>query len=258
MKIVVFLLFIMANIFACTIDEGGVSPKPKGDVVVMSPTPDTDICVEKSYSHKSEAELAAMTPAQRINEKLKHEFYHMPAGASDSYSTVLSKYVRNDGIRVMPVLTDIANQHNPATTSRCERLRFFVAFSSSNDIDEAQIRLRGTKEGLTTIKALENALRRMKGAGFDEQRERQTDYDSYLQDLKRLQGTSVDDSIIQDTLRLEHNIQMSDEQLLEFSNFLTSIDPSYPAWSDAKYGPPLLLKNSRKYYDAYLKFSKNK
>lgn len=257
MKTLIILSFVVANLFACNFGLLNRT-NSESEILAASPTPNTDACQEENYKHKSEAEIAAMTLAHRINEELKEQLHHMPAGAGDEYLLLLSEYIRMDGVKVMPVLTEIANQHKPNTTSRCERLRFFVAVFTANDIDEGSIRLRGTKEGLSTIEALEGALQRMKEAGFDNEKY-EKDYYYYLEDLKRLRGTSIRDSIIRDTLRVKHNIQMSDNELLEFSNFLTSLDPTYPGWSKIESAtPPLVLKDSKKYYEAYLKFKAKK
>lgn len=259
MKTLLALLLICLNLFACDFRSLNHRPTLENGSVGTSHTPDPNACVEENYKHKTEAEIAAMTPAQRINEEVKEQFYHMPAGAGDPYPSLLPEYIRKDGVKAMPVLTEMANQYNPNTTSRCERMRFFVAFLIANDIDEAVIRLRATKEGLSTIEALEGALRRMNEAGFDNEQQKRRDYEPYMGNLKRLRGGSIKDGIIQDTLRLKHNIQMSEEELLEFSNFLTALDPTYPGWSEIESAtPPLVMKDSKKYYEAYLKFKARK
>jgi hypothetical protein len=77
--------------------------------------------------------------------------------------------------------------------------------------------------------------------------------------------------MIQDTFRFIYKIKISDEELLEFSNYLSTTHPDYPSWSKGKgvkddtdiapYGGPtvntMLIKPER-YYEAYLEFKKTK
>lgn len=259
MKTVVILLFVGFNFFACNFGSVSYKPISESDVMLTSPTPNTDGCVEEDYRHKAEAELAVMTPAQRIDEEVKEQLYHMP-DIDDYGVSSLNKYIRKDGVRVLPVLVEYMNAYDPKSASKCDRKRFYIAFARSSDLDNIVIRLRGTKEGLLTIEALERAIGRMREAGLDDPKYGYlSDFDFASLHLKELKGINIQDGKIRDTLRVRHNVEITDEKLVEFSNFLISLDPTYPSWSETgEYGPPMLLKESKKYYDAYLKFKKKK
>jgi hypothetical protein len=72
-------------------------------------------------------------------------------------------------------------------------------------------------------------------------------------------GTNIRDEMIRATLQSRHKVQMTESEYLEFSNFLTSLDPTYPIWSEVgEYGPPTTLKESKRYYEAYVKFKAKK
>ncbi len=263
MKAIIVLFFISINFFACDLGSLNHSAKSKSEIVATSPTPYTNACTEENYRHKSEAEIAAMTPRQLIDEELKKELH---IDSFDSYSALadygwlINQFIRKAGIKVLPILTEHMNAYEPKSASRCEENRFFVAFKTAHDIDGVVIRLRGTNEGLATIEALDGALRRMKDTGSDKPEHAQhKEYKAYMEHQERLRGGNLTDGIIRDTLRVKHNIQMSDEELLEFSNFLTGLDPTYPSWSEmGEYSAPMVLKDSKRYYEAYLKFKEKK
>jgi len=97
-------------------------------------------------------------------------------------------------------------------------------------------------------------------AGFDKTEHNRNSYFSLASHyLEMAKGTNIRDEMIEATLQAKHKIQMTDEELLEFSNYLVSLDPTYPTWSDVgEAGPPALVKDSKRYYDAYLEFKKLK
>lgn len=76
-----------------------------------------------------------------------------------------------------------------------------------------------------------------------------------LHHLEMAQGTNIRDEMIRATLSARHKVRMPENEYLAFSNFLVSLDPTYPSWSEVgENGPPALMKESGKYYAAYLKF----
>jgi hypothetical protein len=271
MKTLIVLLFVVINLFACNLGSASYKPKSESETVVTSPTPKPDTCVEANYKHKSEAELTAMPPAQRIDEVVKEQLYHMPN--VEDYPASLGIYLRKDGVQVMPVLTEYMNAYDPKNYSKCEGMRFHVAFTRSGDIDDNVVRLRGIKEGQLAIDALERGIERMRDAGFDKSNHKRSgDFNFALLHLKLLKGINISDRSIMDTFWVQHKIKMSDSELLEFCNFLILRDPTYPAWSEMtglikdhsrtnEAGYPLqvyLLKKPERYYEAYLEFKKTK
>lgn len=154
MRALVVLLFFVLNLFACDLGSLKYKPDSESESVAPSPTPDTS-CLEKNYRHKSEAELAAMTPRQLIDELIKSN----PA-SFDSYSAVadyessINRLVRKAGVNALPVLTEYMNGHDPTSASKCEELRFAVASRTANDLDRFEFRLRAKREGQLAIDAL--------------------------------------------------------------------------------------------------------
>lgn len=257
MKTPVVLTFSFVALVACMVGPWNNKPNRESSNVVPSPTPPhiTSPCTDENYRLKTDAELSAMSPAELIAEKVRSQMYPVADHLDYAFSTI-GKIVRKNPVKYMPALTEIADNYNPDNASQCERLRFFVAYKTASDIDEMMIRLRGTREGLSTIEALEGALRRMKELGFDNSHHiRRVDYDTYLQYFRILRGISSFDKIIRETLRTKKNVDMSDEELLEFSNFLVVLDPTYPVWSETvEYQGHTVLKKPERYFKAFFKF----
>lgn len=264
MKYLTLLILVGSNVFASCFSSVNLQTRWEGEAVAATPTPTpttsliTDACVEENYSHKSEAQLAAMTPVQLIDEEVKEQLYHMPS--FDNYGFLIYKYVRKAGVKILPVLIQYVNEYDPKTPSKCERTRFYVASEEMSGLDRGLIRIRSVKDGQVAVEAIERAVDRMKNAGFDKKEHKYSGYfDFAMLVLKGLKGINERDVLIRDTLRRRHDVQMTDAELLEFSNFLVSLDPTYPTWSEiGEYGPPALLKDPNKYFEAYLKFKVKK
>lgn len=271
MKTLIILFFVGIYSFACDVGLLNHKPTSESQAVITSPTPNTDGCVEENYRHKSEAELTAMTPAQRVDEDVKEQLYHMP-NTEDYPVLTLGKYLRKDGVQVLPLLTEYMNAYDPKNSSKCEKTRFFVAFTRVSGLDNSVVRLRGIKEGQLAIDALGRAIERRREAVLDDPKLGPiSDFDFVVFSLQELKGINMTDDSIRDTFWVRHKIEMSDSELLEFSNFLILRDPTYPAWSDTNLikdhsrineaGNPLkvfILKKPERYYEAYLEFKKRK
>ncbi len=261
MKTLVVLLFVVVNVFACTFDSVSYKAKFESASVAESPAPDTRDCQEDNFKYKSESEVSAMTPRQLIDEEVKRQLNTFDDfTAWGDYGSLISKYVHKSGIKVLPVVVEYMNTYDPKRNSECEETRFRVAFTTSDGIDNAVVRLRGISEGQLALEALEHAAQRMNEAGLDNpDNKSRGSFDFVMLHLKGQKGTNIRDGIIRDTLQLRLKVQISDEELLEFSNFLISLDPTYPTWSKVgEIGPPPLLKDSKKYHEAYLKFKTKK
>ena len=212
-------------------------------------------CRESRYRHKADSELAVMTPFQLVEESVKEQLYHMPS--FDTYSgEMLNKHLRlHEPAAVLGVLSSNIRDHDPTGQDRCEKLRFLVSVGEARGLDRGKIRLRSISEGLAVINALEQVLDRMKKAGFDQEgSSTRGEFHFHTLQLKGLRSTNERDELIRNTLQKRHNIIMSDTELLEFSEFLISIDPAYPSWSEIDDGQSLLLNKSEKYWQAYQAF----
>lgn len=218
---------------------------------------------QKNYRHKTEDEIAAMTPSQRIDEFLKERYYHHPFDSltpGQDQSILIKDYIRKDGTKALPAIANIANRFHPENGDSFDAqddkkaINFQGVLFLAEDIDNVVIRIRASEEGRSAIKVFEAGLSRMKTAGWAVERHKWNRlYTAYSDKLRTMRGErrSFTDGYIRDTLRLKHNIQMSDEELVKFDNYLTSLDPNYPSRCKLKLS---ICTNSKEYYEAYLKF----
>jgi len=231
----------------------------------------------QKYKHKTEAEIAQMTPVQRVDEYANEEAHHK-YDTLDDYFILVDKYIRRDGLKAVPRITEIIDEYDPTRSSGKRGRkgeRFDAAWMLLSDLDVHVVRLRASEEGRRAIDALERSVERMRAAGYGKKDqdgwERHGRFESVVDRIKYAKGINRRDDSIRDTFRLEYKIILSDAELLEFSNFLVTNYPEYPSWSETnhfrdytqlnKAGNPLwvyALKKPERYYEAYLEFKKTK
>jgi hypothetical protein len=138
----------------------------------------------------------------------------------------------------------------------------------ASQIDERVVRLRASAGGRDVIAAIERLAVRSKDPD--------SKFESLAEmNLKFVSGVNMTDDAIQNTLWLRHRIKMSDEEMLRFTNFLISRDPTYPSWGEREFirisdanarevndlGRPVtqifVMKNPERFYQAYLTFKQN-
>ena len=236
MKALIVMFLVVTNIFACD-------------------------CQKLNYKHKSEAAIAAMTPTQRIDEMVSEQLYHMPALGDETASTI-NNYIHKDGVKILPILVEFMNNYDPKLPDCEDRkgMRFAVAAMYASDLDTGVVRLRGINEGKLGIAALDRGMERMREAGFGNDDHKFNSRFRLLSDiLKELKGINIRDENIRSTLRVRYNVKMNDDEMLELSDFLTTLDPTYTSWSkETEYGPPATIVKFERYYEAYLKFKEFK
>lgn len=261
MKALIVLLFVGVNFFACDFRSLSQKETSANEMVTPSSTPKIKECEKTDYKHKSEAEIAAMTPAQWIDEMVSEQLYHMPA-FEDETADLLGDYIYKEGVKILPLLIEYLNDYDPKGSSDCDRsgMRFAISSAYADSLDNTIFRLRGTTEGRLAIEALGRGVGRMREAGFEKSDHKFNGrFNLSLHHLEMAKGTNIRDEMIRATLRARHGVQMTESEYLDFSNFLTSLDPAYPTWSDVgEYGPPPLMAESKRYYEAYLKFKARK
>ena len=211
----------------------------------------------KTYKHKSEAEIAQMTPEQRIDEEISEAEIHC-CDSKDKQSEVIKKYRRMDGLAGSVHLVELMDAYDPKRSSES---RYSNAVLIAVDIDERIVRLRGSSDGRSVIDAVERLSARMAAAGRK--------YTYAEDDLPRLKGDNFTDDVIRDTLWVKYRIKVSDSDMLAFSNFLVKRDPGYPSWSEREFikdysrinkaGNPaqvVIMKKPERFYQEYLTFKK--
>lgn len=212
----------------------------------------------KNYKHKSEAEIARMTPAQRIDEQISEQ-EHM-FDLSDKQSALIQKYRRLDGLKGLPYLIQLIDGYNP---KRARDTRFFNAVMMAEYIDNRVIRLRSSSEGIRVIEAVERLSTRMRVAGNEDSMVKMV--------LESTSGVNEADEAVRDTLWVKYRIKISDSELLEFSNYLVKRDPTYPGWSEWDFikdysrineaGNPaqvFIMKKPIPYYQLYRVFKRSR
>lgn len=229
------------------------------------------------YKHKPEAEIARMTPAQRVDEYAEEQAHHK-YDFLDEQGHLLEKYIWRDGLAALPRMIEIMDEYDPTRASGKrghKGERFDAMWMLLFDLDNHVVRLRGSEEGRQAMNALEQAIQRMRAAGYG-----QKDQDEWEQHgrfemagthLEEARGVGFVDHDIRDTFWVRYKIQMSDQELLAFSNFLVARDSTYPSWSETDFikdytrinqaGNPAqvhIMKKPERFYEAYLEFKKAK
>ena len=135
--------------------------------------------------------------------------------------------------------------------------------------------MRSAEEGRKAINALERSIERLRKSKYSTdpntkylRKDMISSAESYLKEFK---GIGWTDDNIQDTFRFLYKIKISNEELAEFSDFLTARYSDYPSWSkgestkdDTEIGPAgypvvnVMLVKPERYYEVYLEFKKSK
>lgn len=212
---------------------------------------------EKNYKHKTEAEIAAMTPGQRIDEEIKEEDYH--ASALDGYDDLIQKYRRKDGLKAWAHLVALIDSYDP---KRRRDTRSSAAVQMAKRIDQKIVRLRSSSEGRQILAAIERFSAKKRTAGEYDDAERWA-----IASIKGVNGT---DRAISDTLWVKYRIKVSDNELLGLSNYLTERDPTYPSWSETDFikdhsrkneaenpSQVYIMKKPARYYQMYRAFKRD-
>lgn len=228
------------------------------------------------YKHKSEAEIAAMTPAQRVDEWVDEQVHH-GGSLSDRQEDIIRKYVTIDGMKAMPRLIEIIDEYDPTKYREGKGKRgerYDACWLMLGYIDDYGVRLKSSDEGNRAIDALERSIERMRKAGYGQPDQHEWEqhgrFDLAVIQLEDAKGVNGKDKDISSTLRFVYKIILSDAELSEFSQFLTTRYPDYPSWSKGNLtkdesqlsgGYPvqiIVLKMPERYQEVYLEFKKTK
>jgi hypothetical protein len=227
------------------------------------------------YRHKSEAEIARLTPAQRVEEYAEEDVRHK-YDLDDDHAELIEKYIWRDGLAALPRIIEIMDEYDPTRFregqgSRGER--FDAVRMLLGDLDTHVVRLRGSEEGRRALQALERVIGRMRAAGYGQKDqhewERHGRFGLAVMNLKEAKGVGAADKAISNTLRLEYKALLSDEELFALSDFLILSDATYPSWSELDFikdftkineaGNPAriyIMKKPERFYEVYLEFKK--
>lgn len=230
-----------------------------------------------AYKHKSEAEIAQMTPAQRVDEYAAENTYH-GFRFDDEQPTLIKKYILLDGAKAFPRTAEIINEYDPTRSSGKSGQKaehFDAMWEILISLDEFIVRVRASESGRQTIIAFERAIERMRAAGYEDKDEvsykNYSRYRAAVRNIEYLKGINSVDTSVKETFWLEYRIKLSEAEMLELSNFLTGNYSDYPSWSKTIYfrdmtrfnyaGNPFWIRTFRepkRYYEKYLEFEKTK
>lgn len=232
------------------------------------------------HKHKSEAKIAKMTPAERVDELIDEHFHHR-WDVLDEQSDLIEKYILIDGTKALPRIIERMNEYDPSRPNGNKTNKYWkfeACWFLLSSMDNMAFRVRASEEGRRAIDALEKSVERMQAAGFavDNIDNAETHSDNGIfvmvgNDVKHLKEVNWNDESIQDTFRFVYKIKLSNAELLDFSNYLTVRYPKYPSWSkgmsvkdDTEISPAglpvinTMLEKPERYYEAYLEFKKTK
>lgn len=233
------------------------------------------VSTPQRHKHKSEAEILRMTPAERVEEWVNEQVSHR-YDLSDDYGDVIKKYVLRDGLKALPRMIEIMDEYTPTgfrETQGRKGERFDACWLMLDFLDRNVIRLRGSQEGRTAMETLERAISRLRAAGAERREDEAWEwvphgrFEGAAACLQQSKGINDADEAIRNSLRLQHQIRLSNTDLLEFSNFMSKHHPTYPSWSerdfiriekDGKPMPGLIMKRLAPFHEAYIEFKKTK
>jgi hypothetical protein len=161
------------------------------------------------------------------------------------------------GAAIVPVLAKVTREFASHPRSKCQEVRFFTALAMASDYDEQVVRLRSTEGGRVAISSALTALKAMVDAGLADDEKHpynKAHFGLYL--LESLRGINQEDQAIREVLASDYRVQLSDRDLAEFVDFLTTTYPTYPSWTPRVNMGRDLRPSKKKYYDAYLEFRK--
>ena len=231
----------------------------------------------QKYKHKTEAEIAALTPAQRVDEWINESVHHDKYWETDHHHELIRKYELLDGMKAVPRFTELIESYDPTKFREGKGDfddRFDATYYLLHFIDSSSVRLRSAEEGRKAIEALERAAERLRKSKYDTdpntkylRKEMIRSAESYIKEWK---GIGWTDDNIQNTFRFVYKIKISDEELAKLSDFLTARYPDYPSWSagrstidNTEIGPAgypvvnVMLVKPERYYEVYLEFKKS-
>ena len=198
------------------------------------------LSAQSAYRHKSEAEIAKMTPEQRVEEACKEHTHHLTR-IPDDQMTMIGRFLDQDGMKVLVPATKIIKELDPTIPRQSseEKYRKFEAAAwIILGVDSSHRRIRTTDEGRQAILVIKQVSENLRTMLYKKETGKEGNLPYYYAEagscLKELEGVNRTDGIIQTTLERKYKIKLSEKELAAFSEFLVSQDPTYPAWSEGE------------------------
>lgn len=218
----------------------------------------SSVCGNPSFEHKSQAEIAAMSPEEKMDQMVLEQMFHAPWDDDANYHQ-LHLLIIGDGVKILPTAIEYLNEYDP-NARECQarnNARLLTAAMYIDNVDSGVFRIRAVENGRLAIQALEQAIERRHKARPDKD-----EYDSrgnlLSVLLRKIKGRCIKDGLIKKTLEDRYKIKMSEEELMEFVEYLISIDPAYPSWTKILGWAEMTEAEADRYHQAYLQFKKPK
>lgn len=147
-----------------------------------------------AYKHKSAAEIAQMTPAQRIDEYADEQVYH-GFNFDDEQPALIRKYILIEGAKAFPRIAEIIDEYDPTRSSGKsgqKTERFDAAWEILDDLDVFIVRVRASENGRQAIDAFKCAIERMRAAGYEDKdqvkRKQYSRFDAAVRRIEYIKG----------------------------------------------------------------------
>jgi len=228
-------------------------------LIILAPRPAP--CAQFGSGHKSEDQIARVTPDQRVEEFCKEHARHT-FSFHNTYEDIIKDYLFNDGLKVIPQVIREIEAYDPTrheSAGQQKFRRYEAAAFILLQLDYHLFRVRAFEEGREAIEALKRSSENQRIAHLNSKEDNKYEmgrrYKLHLSYIKELEGNSFKDEFMQRTLKMIYNINLSEEELSAFVNYLTERDRHYPSWSKVE---NLLLVNPESYHQAYLEYKAKK
>lgn len=230
-------------------------------------------CRVENYKPRSNADLAAVSPRELIDElvKINPDSFDSYRAIAD-YEDQIKKLVRKSGVKALSVISEYIDSYDHKNRSKCSQARFATVTDLAWNIDIFDFRLRATREGQLVINSLEKALQTVvdaePGLTFANGRQSRHQPVAFIF-LGEFKGINEVDRSIADTFWVRYKIKLSEDELIKFTSYLVSRDRKYPSWSKSKLikdysrineaGNPAqvyIFDNPKPYHRAYREFKR--
>jgi hypothetical protein len=220
------------------------------------------------FRHKSEIEIFQMTPSQRVIEFCDDHANHLPHVPND-YNNALEKAFSEDGLKVLPQIIRELDSFDPVKmrygNDKVYR-RYEGACFLLGDIDSLFFRVRGYKEGRDAISALERSYDRISKENYSNNRPENDEMWRRLRIIwniiERLKKLTFSDDCVTDTLKIKFAIVLTENEQIDFINYLSEVTPKYPSSSERVYSKTgkrtCVYKEPELFQQAYLAYKATK
>lgn len=110
-----------------------------------------------------------MTPDQRVEEYCREHARHLFLSHRE-YVALLTKYLRQDGLKVTPQVIREIEAYDPTNSERASEEKFLRNEGANfilGELDVNDFRVRAFEEGRKAIQAVRQSIERMRAAHFD-------------------------------------------------------------------------------------------